>query len=155
MSPYLLAMSMGVLACGIKYLSPWCMLFADDIVLCSTRSEEVEKKLRRRRGLNISRKKTVYKRFNVHRNLDGNSDINIHGDNLERVTTFKYIVSTLAENGNLMRRLRIENNPDGKNWKRESGILFDRRISLRVKWKVNKTIVKPAIMYAAETWAVK
>ena len=36
-------------------------------------------------GLNISRKKTVYKRFNVHRNLDGNSDINLHGDNLERV----------------------------------------------------------------------
>ena len=65
MSPYILAMSMGVLACGIKYLSPWYMLFADDIVLCSTRSDEVEKKLRRGRGLNISRKKTVYKRFNV------------------------------------------------------------------------------------------
>ena len=51
--------------------------------------------------MNISRKNTVYKRFNVHRNLDGNSDINIHGDNLERVTTFKYLGSTLAENGDL------------------------------------------------------
>ena len=36
---------MDELVCGIKDISPWCMLFADDIVLCSTRREQVEKKL--------------------------------------------------------------------------------------------------------------
>ena len=36
---------MDVLACGIKSLSRWCMLYDDDIVLCGTRREEVEKKL--------------------------------------------------------------------------------------------------------------
>ena len=35
------------------------------------------------RGLNINRKKTVYLRFNVGRNLEGNSDINLQGHNLE------------------------------------------------------------------------
>ena len=65
LSPYLFAMIMDVLARGIKDLSPWCMLYADDIVLCSTRSEVVEKKLEewRRamedRGLKINRTKTV------------------------------------------------------------------------------------------------
>ena len=34
-------------------------------------------------------------------------------------------------------------------------ILCDRRISLRVKGKVYKTVVRPAMMYGAETWAVK
>ena len=86
------------------------MLYADDIVLCGTRREVVEKKLEewRRpmedRGLRINRKKTVYLRFNVDGNMDGNSDINLQGQNLERVNTFKYLGATLAENGDWMRR---------------------------------------------------
>ena len=42
-----------------------------------------------------------------------------------------------------------------KNWKRVLGVLGDRRIRLRVKGKVYKTDVRPAMMYGAETWAVK
>ena len=108
LSPYLFAMIMDVLARGIKDISSWCMLYSDYIVLCGTRSGVVENKLEewRRtmedRGLKINRKKTVYLRFNVDRNLDdGNSDVNIQGENLERVNTFKYLGATLAENGNL------------------------------------------------------
>ena len=63
------------------------MLYADDIVLCVTRSEVVEKKLEewRRamqdRGLTINRKKTVYPRFNI----DGNwmeTQISIYRDSI-------------------------------------------------------------------------
>ena len=53
------------------------------------------------RGLKINRKKTVYLRFNVDGNLDGNSDINLQGQNWERVNTFKCLGATLAENGDL------------------------------------------------------
>ena len=138
------------------------MLYADDIVLCGTISEVVEKKLEEWRramediGLKINRKKTVYLRFNVDRDLDdGNSDVNIQGDNLERVNTFKYLGATLAENGDLDAEMTHRIQSGWKNWKRISGILCDRRISLRVKWKVYKTVVRPAMMYGAETWAVK
>ena len=55
------------------------------------------------RGLTINRKKSVYLRFNGDRNLDGNSDINLQGDNWERVTTFIYLGVTLAENGEMRR----------------------------------------------------
>ena len=94
LSPYIFAMNMDVLARVIKDLPPGCMLYADDIVLCGTRSQVVEKKLEewRRamedRGLKINSKKTVYLRFNVDGNLDGNSDINLQGQNLEQVNTF-------------------------------------------------------------------
>ena len=152
---------MDVLAHGIKDLSPWCMLYADDIVLCGTRREVVEKKLEewRRamedRGLKINRKKTVYLRFNVNGNLDGNLDINLQGQNLEQVNTFKYLGATLAENGDLDAEMTHRIQSGWQNWKRVSGILCDRRISMRVKGKVYKTVVRPAIMYGAETWAVK
>ena len=44
---------------------------------------------------------------------------------------------------------------DGQNWKkRDSRVLGDRRMSLMVNGKVYKTIVKPAMMYPSETWAV-
>ena len=46
LSPYLFAMIMDVLARGIKDPSPWCILYADDIVLCGIRSEVVEKILK-------------------------------------------------------------------------------------------------------------
>ena len=94
LSPYLFAMIMDVLAYGIKDLSPWCMLYADDIALCGARSEVVENKLdewrmaMEDRGLKININKTVYLRFHVDGNLDGNSYINLQGHNLERVNTF-------------------------------------------------------------------
>ena len=71
------------------------MIYADDIVLCGTRSGVVENKIEEwrmameKRGLKTNSKKTVYLRFNVDGNLDGNSDINMQGQNLERVNTFK------------------------------------------------------------------
>ena len=100
------------------------------------------------RDLKISRKKTIY----GHGNLDGN---NVQGENLERVNTFKYLGVTLAENGDLDAALTHRIQSGLKNWKRVSGILCDRRIILRVKEKAYKTVVRPAMMYGAETWAVK
>ena len=61
------------------------MLYDDDIVLCSTRREEVESKLEEWRRAMINRMKPVYLRFNGDWNLDGNSGINLRGENLECV----------------------------------------------------------------------
>ena len=107
------------------------MLYADDTVLCGSRSEVVEKKLEewRRamedRGPKINRNKTVYLRFNVDGNLDGNSDINniAQGENLERVNTFKYLGARLAENGYLDAEMTHRIQSGWKHWKRVTGIL--------------------------------
>ena len=107
------------------------------------------------RGLNINRKKTVYLRFIVDGKLYGNSDINIQGENLERMNTFKYLGATLAEDGDLDTEMTHRIQSGWKNWKRISGILCDRRISFRVKGKVYKTVVRLGIMYGAQTWAMK
>ena len=71
------------------------------------------------------------------------------------MNTFKYLGATLAENEDLDAEMTHRIQSGWKNWKRVSGILCDRKISLRVKGKVYKMVVRPAMMYGAETWAVK
>ena len=73
------------------------------------------------------------RRCNGYGNMDGNSDINLHDEYLERVNTFKYLGATLAENGDLDAEMTHRMQSGWKNWKRVSGILCNRRISLRVK----------------------
>ena len=84
--------------------------------------------------------------------------LSLQGQNLERVNTFKYLGATLAENGDLAAEMTHRIQTGWQNWKRVSaysGILCDRRIGLKVMGKVYKTVVRPAMMYGAETWAVK
>ena len=40
-----------------------------------------------------------------------------------------------------------------KNWKRCSGVLCDRRMPVKLKGKVYKTVVRPDLLYGAVTWA--
>ena len=78
---------MDVVGRGIKEQPPWYMLFADGIVLCSTRREEVERKL--------GDSRTEYWSSSEQQDLVIQPD----GEEVKRVKTFKYLGSTLAEDG--------------------------------------------------------
>ena len=70
---------------------------------CSTRREKVERKLEElrkeieERGLKISKKKTEYWSSSEQQDLV----IRLEGEEVKRVKTFKYLGSTLAEDGEL------------------------------------------------------
>ena len=157
LSPYLFDLVMDVVTQGIRDQAPWCMLFADDIILCSTRREVVEEKLEewRRtmedRGLKISRKKTEYLRLKDSEN----GEVRLQGEKLKRVEKFKYLGSSVSEDGELGAEITHRIQAGWKNWKKVSGVLCDRRIGIKLKGKVYKTVVRPAMMYGAETWAIK
>ena len=76
LSPFLFAMLMDRLTDEVRQVSPWNMMFADDIVICGETKEEVEENLERwryaleRRGMKISRSKTEY--MCVNERGDGN-----------------------------------------------------------------------------------
>ncbi|KAK3543312.1 hypothetical protein QTP70_014028 [Hemibagrus guttatus] len=63
LSPFLFAMVMDQLSEEVRQESPWTMMFADDIVICSESREQVEENLERwrfaleRRGMKVSRRR--------------------------------------------------------------------------------------------------
>ena len=111
------------------------MLFADDIVLCNTRREQVERNLEERtrameeRGLKISRKKTEYFGCNEHQD----ADIYLQGETVKRVETFTYMGSTLTKDGELDAEVTHGVQSGWKNWKRVSGVSCDRRMNVKIK----------------------
>ena len=69
--------------------------------------------------------------------MDGNSDIYLQAENLEKLNTYKYLGVTLEVNGDLDAELtHIQSG--WKNWKRVSGILCDRKLSLKVNGKARR-----------------
>ena len=83
------------------------------------------------------------------------ADIQLHGEAVKRVKTFTYLGSTLAEDGELDAKVTHRVQSGWKNWKRVSGVLCDRRMNVKIKGKVYRTVVRPALMYGSETCALK
>ena len=81
--------------------------------------------------------------------------IRLEGEEVKRVKTFKYLGSTLAEDGELDAEVNHRVPSGWRNWKRVYGVLCDRRMKVKIKGKVHKMIVRPAMVYRAETLAVK
>ena len=107
------------------------MLFANDIVICSTDKEIVEEKLEQwrkvleDRGLKISRGKTEYLRFNQ----DQDTEICMEGVKLNRVGNFKYLGSKVASNGNMDVEIMHRVQKGWRNWGKMTGVLCDRKIN--------------------------
>ncbi len=71
---------------------------------------------------------------------------------VKRMKTFKYLVSTMAKDGELdaesIRRVHI-------GWKKRERVLellCDRK---KINGKVCRTVIRPALAHGAETWALK
>ena len=61
----------------------------------------------------------------------------------------------MAEDGELDAEVTHRVQSGWKNWKRVSGVLCDRRMIVKIKGKVYRTVVRPALVYEAEKWALK
>ena len=131
------------------------MLLADDIVLVDESRDGVELERWRRaleeRGLRISREKTEYLNFNGRQE----SEVWMQDVKLKGAKEFRYLGSHIAADGSLDGEISHRIQSGWKNWKRTTGVLCDRKISARVKGKVFKSVVRPAMLYGAETWPIK
>ena len=133
-------------------------MFADDVVLVDLTREGVKRKLEmwrqalEDRGLRISRAKTEY----LWMGGEGKQGaVKLGMDNIKRVTTFKYLGSNVMDDGCMDSEINHRIQCAWMTWRRSSGILCDKRISAKVKGRFYKSVVRPAMVYGAETWPVK
>ncbi|KAK3507758.1 hypothetical protein QTP70_035282 [Hemibagrus guttatus] len=102
LSPFLFAIVMDQLSEEVRQESPWTMMCADDIVICSESREQVEENLERwrfaleRRGMKVSRSKTEYMCVNER---EGSGTVRLQGEEVKKVQEFKYLGSTVQSNG--------------------------------------------------------
>ncbi|KAK3551534.1 hypothetical protein QTP70_017336 [Hemibagrus guttatus] len=102
LSPFLFAIVMDQLSEEVRQESPWTMMFANDIVICSESREQVEENLERwrfaleRRGMKVSRSKTEYMCVNER---EGSGTVRLQGEEVKKVQEFKYLGSTVQSNG--------------------------------------------------------
>ena len=130
-------------------------MYADDIVICDKTQEQMEISLENwrqaieRRGINISRCKTEY----VGMNEESGGAVFLQGIEVAKVDDFKYLGSTVQGNGECNREVKKRVQAAWNSWRIMTGILCDKKIPSRVKEKVYKTAVRPAMLYGLETMA--
>ncbi|KAK3562819.1 hypothetical protein QTP86_010400, partial [Hemibagrus guttatus] len=158
LSPFLFAIVMDQLSEEVRQESPWTMMFADDIVICSESREQVEENLERwrfaleRRGMKVSRSKTEYVCVNER---EGSGTVRLQGEEVKKVQEFKYLGSTVQSNGECGKEVKKRVQAGWNGWRKVSGVLCDQKISARIKGKVYRSVVRPAMLYGLETVSLR
>ena len=76
-------------------------------------------------------------------------------ETIKKVPAFKYLGTHVSENGELDVEINHRIQCGWNSWRKLSGVLCDKKMNVRLKGKVYKTAVRPAMMYSSETWAIK
>ena len=101
MSPYLFALVMDEVTRDIQGDIPWCMLFADDVVLVDESRTGVNQRLElwretlESKGFRFSRTKTEYMRCDFDTTIREEEDISLEVQVVPRKDTFRYLGSML------------------------------------------------------------
>ncbi|GKA06757.1 retrovirus-related pol polyprotein LINE-1, partial [Tanacetum coccineum] len=128
-SPYLFTLILDKISLGIQENIPWCMIFADDIVLIAESTEGYE---------------VVYQEV----------DIGIGDRILQPKESFRYLGSVIHKLGRIDEDVAHRITTGWTKWRAASGVLCDRRIPLKLKGKFYRVTIRPAMLYGSECWPI-
>jgi len=161
LSPYLFALVMDEVTRNIQGDIPWCMLFADDVVLVDESRAGVNGKLElwrstlESKGFRLNRTKTEYMMcdFSVTRQEDG--DVSLGGQMVPQKDMFRYLVSMLPRDGDIDEDVKHRISAGWLKWHQASGVLCDKRVPQKLKGKFYRTAIRPVMLYGTECWPTK
>ncbi|KAM3376423.1 hypothetical protein P3S68_015138 [Capsicum galapagoense] len=153
LSPFLFALVMDVLTRRIQGEVPWCMLFADDIVLIDETRGGVNDKLEvwrqtlESKGFRVSRSKTEYVecKFNDVRRED-EVVVKLESQEVCKRDSFKYLGSVIQGNGEIDEDVSHRIGAGWMKWKLTSGVLCDKKVPPKLKGKFYRVVVRPTML---------
>jgi len=82
-------------------------------------------------------------------------EVTMGGVVVPRVEKFKYLGSIVEGRGDIDEDISHRIRAGWKKYKKASEVLCDKKISLRLKGRVYRMVVRPALLYGAECWPIK
>jgi hypothetical protein len=122
----------------IQGSTPWCMLFADDVVLVDKTRAGVNGKLElwkdalESKGFRISKTKTEYMMCDF--SMTGHEDgvVSLNGQLVAKKETFRYLGSMLQKDGDIDEDVRHRISVSWLKWRQDFGVLCDKKVPQKV-----------------------
>ena len=140
---------------------PWCMFFANDVVLVDESRAGVNRKLElwrctlESKGFRLSRTNTEYMMCDFSATMHEGGDVSLDGQVVAQKDTFRYLGSMLQKDGDTNEDVRHRISAGWLKWHQASGILCDKMVPQKLKDKFYMTKIRPAMLYGAECWPQK
>ena len=131
LNPYLFALVMDEVTRNIQGNIPWCMLFADDVVLVDESQTGVNRKLELWRktldskSFRLSRTKTEYMICDFGGVVQEEEDVSLEGQVVPKKDTFRYLGSMLQMNEDIDADVSHRIKAGWIKWQQASDILCD------------------------------
>ena len=132
------------------------MLFADDLVLCESTREEAEEQLEvwrnaiENKGLRVSRKKTEYLPPSPCHDT-----VKLGVEEIKNVTTLKYLGSMFDAEGGTTTDCKNRVLLAWNKWREVTGVICDKKVPVKLKHIIYKTVIRPTMTYGAGCWTMK
>ena len=82
-------------------------------------------------------------------------DVSLEGQVVPRKDTFQYLGSMLQRDGDIDADVNLRIKAGWMKWRQASGILYDKRVSHKLKSKFYRMVIRPTMLYGAECWPTK
>ena len=144
LSPLLFNLTMDYITRDLQPQIPWCLLYADDIVLIAKKAAELQRTFNswltalERHGLRISRTKTEFMECDFGGTEEIGCNILIGSTALPKVSRSKYLGSMLTADARIDEDVNHRVNTAWLKWRSLSGVLCDPKCRLKPKVKCIK-----------------
>lgn len=152
LSPLLFILCMDTVTADLQTPHPWSLLYADDVLLADLQRNALQDQVQTWKtrldetGMRLNITKTEY----LECGLQTDGTINISGEDLKKVTQFKYLGSVMSSDGEPLPTTRARVNAAWMKWRQVSGVMCDRRMPIRLKAMVYKSVIRPVALYGSE-----